>query len=180
MSNLISSRQFDFSGSHEALTPLLKQILNYINGQLPALAKNDDVFFRYKIIITELLTNAIKHSGGEHTVIGIQINEDALVITKADYGKKFDLLDAGDKISASPEGLRKTICSDPVHVLYAVWESRHKIHFECKENDMADPWDINDMMEHFGLLIITKSADTFFYTYDERTGANLFTVNLYF
>jgi hypothetical protein len=43
-------------------------------------------------------------------------------------------------------------------------------------DDQDSPLDVSNLMEHFGLLIITKASDNFTYEYDIAKGLNTFSV----
>ncbi len=169
----MAGKKFEFLNSDETITPVLKQILEYIKGALPAKVNAEDTLFKAKIIITELLTNALKHSHSKSTTIDVKITNKILTITKTNYSDPLALIaktnTARDKIA---------ITKDMLHTLYAKPTANDQVQFLYEENDIDDTSSINDIIEHFGLLIITKAADIFVYTYDHRVQSNTFVVTI--
>lgn len=162
----MAKQQFEFINRSEHLIAVLKQMLHFINYSLPANAAAEDTIFKAKIIITELLTNSLKHSGTGSTLFDIEINDGALIIIKTDYGAPLSL--------NSPAKQKVPVTNDILHTLYAVVDDENGIQFICEENNMDDILAIDNIVEHFGLLIITKATHQFVYNYDEQTKANIF------
>ncbi|MBS7566251.1 hypothetical protein KHS38_17720 [Mucilaginibacter sp. Bleaf8] len=169
MSNSIFKQQFTFDTRSGSLMPLTEQVLDCIALQLQNYAEAEDILFRAKYIIIELLTNALKHSGTGEAHLSVVISADELQIIKADAGNPLPLLNA-----AMPTGqTRVMVAYDVMHTLYAVLGE--EVRFVCEENALEN-LDISKIHEHFGLLIITKTADEFSYRY--RKPDNIFTAKL--
>jgi anti-sigma regulatory factor (Ser/Thr protein kinase) len=169
----MAKRQFEFKNSNNNISFLLKQLTNFVSDSLPLNADFGDMLFKTKIIVTELLTNSIKHSEGNSTLIDIEAKDGTLTIIKTDHDMPLDI------IKPTGQGNRKKlITSDFLHTLFAVHEQDNQVQFICEENSLDDILMINDIVEHFGLLIITKSANKFTYTYDCAARANIFRVML--
>ncbi|WP_183572752.1 hypothetical protein HDF18_05485 [Mucilaginibacter sp. X5P1] len=169
----MAGKRFDFLNSDETITPVLKQILEYIKSALPAIVNTDDTLFKVKIIITELLTNALKHSHSKSTIIDVKITNKILTITKTNYSDPLVLI---AKTNVTRD--RVAITKDMLHTLYAKSTAKDQVQFLCEENNIDETSSINDIIEHFGLLIITKAADIFVYTYDHHLGSNTFVVTI--
>jgi len=169
----MAGKRFDFLNNDETITPALKQILEYIKSALPAKVNADNTLFKAKIIITELLTNALKHSHSKSTIIDVKITNKILTITKTNYSDPLVLI---AKTNVTRD--RVAITKDMLHTLYAKFTAKDQLQFLYEENDIDDTSSINDIIEHFGLLIITKAADIFVYTYDHHAGSNSFVVTI--
>lgn len=162
---------FDFDNSAEKLVSSLEYMLGYIAGRIPAQADREDILFRSKVIITELLTNGIKHAGEHHTRFDVEADQRRLLISKTDNGAPLYLVNARQTTDD-----RKLISADPLNSLYAVWEGENQIRFASEEGSLDDFLSFEQVMEHFGILIITRSADEFTYTWDKGTSSNIFRV----
>lgn len=169
----MAGKKFEFLSSDETITPVLKQVLEYVKNALPAKVNADNTLFKAKIITTELLTNAVKHSGSKSTVIDVKITNKILTITKTNYSDPLALI-AKTNVTRDKAAITKDI----LHTLYAKFTAIDQVQFLYEENDIDDTSSINDIIEHFGLLIITKAADIFVYTYDHRAGSNTFVATI--
>jgi len=165
------NKHFDFYNSGDNIVPALKQMLEFIGTNLPANARNEKMLFKARVILTELITNSLKHSGSSNTSMHIAIKGTDIVIIKTDVGKPLSL------VNNKTEG-KVPITNDILHTLYAVTEATNQLYFVCEENKMEDILVIDDIVEHFGLLIITKASDNFTYNYDHTTKCNIFKVIL--
>lgn len=169
----MAATQFEFSNKVDSLTSILKQILEFINSSHSTDNDISALLFKAKVITTELLTNSIKHSESTSTIIDIKLDQNTLIISKVDYGKPLALIaDTNSSADKIP------VTNDILHTLYARSKMENQIQFTCEENKMDDLLELNDIIEHFGLLIITKAADEFIYTYDNQTKENTFIVTL--
>lgn len=167
----MAKKQFGFLNSYDSLIPVIKEVIGFINTNLPESAPVSEVLFNAKVIVTELLTNSLKHSGSNHTSIDVNISKKNVVITKTDHGRPLSL------VGSAPGG-RIPITNDILHTLYAVKKAKGQLHFFYEENNLDDIVAIDDIVEHFGLLIITKAAGKFTYAYEAPTSTNIFKVIL--
>ena len=83
-------RDFTFSNDSLSMYPLLNEIISCLKIHLPS-EHYDFKISNCKQILIELLTNAIKHSNTDITIISICINDASIEITKSDKGRKFYL-----------------------------------------------------------------------------------------
>lgn len=171
----LMTRQFEFSTGNDSLTSALQQMLEHINNNLVANVPAINLLFKSKVILTELLTNALKHSFSRHTLVEIAVESDNITITKTDHGIPLPLISY-----ANTSENRIPITNDILHTLYAIPEGKNAVRFGCEESTLDDLESIDRIVEHFGLIIITKAADKFVYHYCEQTKANKFTVTLNF
>lgn len=169
------SKKFEFLKSSHHLGSDIQQILGFITDELPSTAPMHELLFKAKVIVTELLTNSLKHAGVNSTIIDVKINEYDLSILKIDFGNPLSLIQKN-----YPVNTKIPISNDILHTLYAILDSGKNINFFCDEINMDDVLAVENIVEHFGLLIITKAADKFIYYYNEQTKENLFEVTLKF
>lgn len=176
MQNSAEKLGFEFDNSAGKLVSSLQYMLDYISGIIPTQADAEDIMFRSKVIITELLTNGIKHAGNGHTWFDIEPNGGSMVIRKTDNGQPLYLINLAQHDAEN----KKLISADMLNSLYAIWESDNHIRFASEEASFDDFMPVEQVMEHFGILIITRSSDEFTYTYDKDTQSNVFRVQLLF
>ena len=169
------TRQFEFITGSDKLTSSLKEMLEFINDNLVANVPAINLLFKSKVILTELLTNALKHSFSRYTLIDISVENHNIAITKTDHGMPLSLI----AYTNSSEN-RIPITHDILHTLFAIPEGPDAIRFGCEESTIEDLDEVQQIVEHFGLIIITKAADKFVYHYCAQTNANKFTVTLNF
>ncbi|NCD72246.1 ATP-binding protein [Mucilaginibacter agri] len=151
---------------------LLEEILWLIKSNISVDAGISGVLFKSKFILTELLTNAIKHANTDEVILNLEITDSLVRFIKTDHGTPMNFPGLENK---SFEG-GIIITADIMHTLYAV-EQNGRLCFYCHENS-APTININDFPEHFGLLIITKAADEFCYQYNKQNHANTFTASI--
>jgi anti-sigma regulatory factor (Ser/Thr protein kinase) len=169
------NKQFEFLKSSYHLSSDIQEILGFINNELTSAAPIAELLFKAKIIVTELLTNSLKHAGVNSTIINVKISEHDLSILKIDFGNPLSLIQKN-----YPVNTKIPISNDILHTLYAILDSGKNIHFFCDEINMEDILAVENIVEHFGLLIITKAADKFTYHYNEQTKENLFEITIKF
>ncbi|QJD94570.1 hypothetical protein HH214_01110 [Mucilaginibacter robiniae] len=160
---------FNFNHHPHALSPMVKEIMAHVQ-QLPY-SITDDLPFKVKYIVTELLTNALKHSVAAQSSIHLSVNNGYLHIHKADEGAPLPIL---LKLAVTKTGQPILVGQDVLYRLYGIQEEKNRIKFIGEELECII--DVNQVTEHFGLQIITRMADEFIYQYDEPT--NLFTVRI--
>lgn len=166
-----SYKEFIFLNARPALIPSVKQVLDYLHQKLDGYVHMHDIYFKTKAVITELLTNAHKHAGTETVNIQLEIEGDNIIIRKKDLGLPFSIT-----MNAIP-GIKKLLAYDVMHQLFAINEGNNRIRFTA-EDSMNEHPDINEISEHFGLLIICKCAEEFVYQYDPKTRLNCFIVKM--
>ncbi|MBS1524397.1 MAG: hypothetical protein JST19_02040 [Bacteroidetes bacterium] len=169
--------ELEFNNGTGGLIASLQQMLEFISGRIPSGADAEDILFRSKVIITELLTNAIKHAGKGTTLFEIESSA-CLSIRKTDKGAPLYLVTDNDHPAGSGSNNKKLISADPLNALFAIRENENRVRFTSEESSMDDFLSVEQVMEHFGLLIIARSSDEFTYTYHNDTGSNVFSVSL--
>lgn len=173
-------KQFTFSNGEAKLIAALDCILLFIGKAVNNSVNCKDILLRSKWIVTELLTNALKHSGNNVICFEIEIRDEVLQITKSDGGEPFSLLIDGERKSY-PAGFTEKdtylLHEDDLSILYATITDNALI-FSAEDNIEAIDITVQELNEHFGLSIITRASDKFIYRYDSRTRTNFFTASL--
>lgn len=168
--------QFFLPNAQQSIVPSVKNILGFINSNLQKDTIADDISFKAEVIIIELLTNSLKHAGNTKTFIDVIIDKESILIKKKDFGNRFNPGNITPQFITP--GYKAQLSKDDLHCMYAIVESEDQIRFTCEEINKEGPLAFNEIIEHFGLLIITKTADEFIYQYDNTSGLNCFNVRI--
>lgn len=155
----------------------LREIRGFISEFLPANVVQREIIFKVEMVVTELLTNALKHVKDADSHIRIYIDEEWLSIEKTDFGTKFNPNNFAE-IFNHPVGYEILHSVDELHSVYAVLENDSHVRFTCKPKTHANGIDPNGVDEHFGMIIISRSAEEFTYNYDADSGLNRFNVRI--
>jgi anti-sigma regulatory factor (Ser/Thr protein kinase) len=170
------SKQFLLPNTRQSIKSSVEELLDFIVNQLPATVNKESISFKVEVILIELLTNGIKHAGTKETFLDITVDDKSINIDKKDFGNRYQPGNITSLLIHDP-GYRELLTKDGLHSMYAVVMSDTQIKFVCEEVDDEDsPLDVSNLMEHFGLLIITKASDNFTYEYDIAKGLNTFSV----
>ncbi|MFD0749432.1 ATP-binding protein [Mucilaginibacter calamicampi] len=169
--------QFVLPNIRESMISSLREIRAFIYEFLPADAASEQLGFKIEMVITELLTNALKHVKNAETCMRIYLDDNYLTIEKTDFGSQFNPENFADIFKQAP-GYKKLLTYDELHSIYAVVEMNNTVRFTCEQNDNKKEVDINAINEHFGMVIISRSAEAFTYHYDIASGLNRFTVRM--
>jgi anti-sigma regulatory factor (Ser/Thr protein kinase) len=169
------SKQFLLPNTRQSIKASVQELLDFIVNHVPAHVNKEGISFKTEVILIELLTNGIKHAGTMETFLDITIEEMAINIDKKDFGNRYQPGNITSLLIHDP-GYKELLTRDGLHSMYAVVESDTKIQFVCEEVNDDVALEVSDLMEHFGLLIITKASDRFTYEYDIDMGLNTFSV----
>lgn len=173
-------REFTFSNDSLSMYPLLNEIISCLKIHLPS-EHYDFKISNCKQILIELLTNAVKHSNTDITIISVRINDGSIEITKSDKGRKFYLNNYTGwpplswPLDKKYIGEKIKIYDDDISNLYAIIKSENRIVFEIDEYPITKVTSNSNLLEHYGLLIMTKFSSQFYYLYNEETNVNQFT-----
>ena len=177
-----SIQKFIFSNTADELYPLTVRIIGNIAAQISV---GDELDFKLKMVLIELLTNSLKHSGYGQTVIELSVTSDAITIKKVDKGTQLALTLGGQKITwpVTQEYIDETaiIYGDGTCTLKAIIRNHHRANFFIEEEAEPAGCDtdyITSLNEHFGLMIITRACNDFAYEFDEKTATNNFIATL--
>jgi anti-sigma regulatory factor (Ser/Thr protein kinase) len=171
--------EFIFEHDINGLLPFLMKVNRHIEDILPGRDDYEVVLNRCKFILTELCTNSIKHSGLQQSTFHIYVKDGHLVLERKENGNPF-LVNVGNKKVTLPlthEFDTVILTQDDVNRLTMQRIDEHNVRFYVDEISAAPGFEQQMMNEHFGLIIICLSSDSFIYS---RTpgGQNVFTVSL--
>ena len=172
-------REFLFDNESASMHPLLKEIIAFLKIHLPSETYAEKIS-NCKQILIELLTNAVKHSGTTTTTVSVVIAANKVQISKSDSGRKFYLSDYTGMppihwpFKKEYVGGKLKIYEDDISHLYAIIHSENRIVFELLEYPIEDITSSTVLLEHYGLLILTKLSNEFYYLYDPNSHSNQF------
>lgn len=177
------SRDYVFTCRAGDLASFLNNIIYDIGNAVPR--QIAFIESKCRLIVTELLTNALKHSTTNSTIFSISIDSEKLRITKVDQGRPF-YLEAWKEREALVwpldryQGRKLVIYEDMMCCLYGYIENPNKIVFTTKDFPISTPPRPKEILEHFGLMIMTKASDSFIYWYNPESGENVFQAVMHF
>ncbi len=127
----------------------------------------------------ELLTNALKHSGGAQTEVWLHADQDDIIIKKTDTGQPLTIYCNGIKYEWPLPGNHqagRTVCvySGNGSNLNVAGKNNCFVHFLVEETGPEET-DLLRLPEHFGLMIIARACSSFAYKFDIDTCTNTFT-----
>ena len=174
------SKKFVFNNHADGLYPLVTEVIEYII-QKEKIA--DDTIAKLKLVLVELLTNSLKHSGGEKTTIEVATKGDQITIKKTDSGNGLAIRCNGNLLEWPLPGKHHanrvlTVYTDANVILKAKLTNNCCLQFFIEETEQTGPLDINALTEHFGLMIITRACQTFVYEFDIDSCTNNFTASI--
>jgi hypothetical protein len=176
------NQEFNFKIGAQDVLPFVIKINEWIEQGLPHNRSNDVLFFKSKLILTELVTNAIKHSHTSEFKLIVEIDADLVKITRVENGNPFSLFSEGRALEwpLAPSHIGKSvmILKDKMSHMFAVIDDYYKIEFKLEEYSKDEEVVIDTLLEHFGLIIITKLSDKFNYSYDPANNLNIFEANI--
>ncbi|MCF0041847.1 anti-sigma regulatory factor [Dyadobacter fanqingshengii] len=170
-----------FTSNREEIPGILNTCLEHVTQRTKTSPPSPEIFAKVKWVITELLTNAVKHSGTGHCTLIIKVDENRLTLQKEDKGNPLSLSeqDTGSVFTWPIENftgkLEFQIYHNGVDSLILKSEKANQVRFYIEELEGVEmPGLLIDTSEHFGLLIMTKASDEFWYEYDPKTKINRF------
>ena len=169
--------QFVLPNIRESMIESLREMRAFIYEFLPGHAANEELGFKVEMVITELLTNALKHVKDAETCIRIYLDDNYLTIEKTDFGSQFNPNNFADIFKQAP-GYKILLTHDDLNSVYAVLEMNDTVRFICEQEKNKDAVDISGVSEHFGMIIISRAAEAFTYHYDTASGLNRFNVRM--
>ncbi|GGH80100.1 hypothetical protein HNQ91_004925 [Filimonas zeae] len=169
------------------LPVFISDLSNTVSAHLPlAPAEADVVLFKLRVIVSELLTNTIKHTQeSATTLLRVTITSDGMQLIRQDDCAPMHF-PANDKrpslvwpIPAEHCNHRYTVYEDDLNALSLSINDTGTASFYAWQNPDA-LINIPSLNEHFGLLMIALSTQAFTYEYQPATKANIFTASIEF
>jgi len=175
--------QFIFNSQDEEIQDVLDRCQQYINQNAGKNSVESALLSKIKWVITELLTNAVKHSETSECLLLMSLKNGQLIIEKQDNGNPLTLYHPAKETKIIwPLHPGKTIEDFQIYhngmdSLMVHIENDNLATFYTEElPESYMPALLLDTSEHFGLLIITKASDTFIYQYIREENLNKFQV----
>lgn len=134
---------------------------------------------KFKLVIMELLTNAMKH-GKTISFLELVLGEDTLMVRKVDNGSRFSFCDAQSGVVYT---FPLTGIQYPKQIL-ASFGKNYQLEVLVKDEDFLefleakeiDHLSTVELPENYGLMVIRQCADSFHYYYNVPDGKNTFEV----
>jgi hypothetical protein len=165
-----------FPNKAELIYPFLKDVIAFIERHAPN--KAHQLIFKTRVIVTELLTNSIKHTNTEPSGIELLIAPNTFTIKKIDTATPFRFKGAESPWPLSmPAGTVLTIHIDALNGLFAKVNSPYSLSFYAESYPVTEDL-LTDMSEHYGLIIICRASNSFAYQYNPQSRQNIFTVTI--
>lgn len=169
------------------LPVFINELSSTVLEQLPLQGDEAEaVIFKIKVIVSELLTNTIKHTEElARTELSITINKHQMQLVRRDNCNPmhFPATDSRPHLSwpLPPVYNNHTyvVYEDDLNSLSLVIEADSKARFVAWQNPDAFI-NVPTLNEHFGLLMIALSSNMFSYEYAPGTKENIFTVTIHF
>lgn len=178
--NTLEARKFVFGNTAEQLYPLVMEILGFIKSEVNI---DEPTEQKARMVLIELLTNAIKHGGTTESMLEVIATEDKIIIKKTDIGETLALQCDGLLYKWPLPGNHQgghslTIYGDDTYTLKAQLANGCRVRFFIQEITKPAANALYNLPEHFGLMIITRACLAFEYEFDIATCTNNFTATL--
>lgn len=174
-------RDFLFVNDSKVMYSLLNEIISFVKIHFPSEAYEEKLI-NCKQALIELLTNAVKHSNTDASIISVILKDHKIELIKSDKGRAFYLEHYTGwppiswPLSKEYIGEKIKIYSDDFSNLHAIIQNENRIAFELDEFPIENVSIESNLIEHYGLMILTKVSDQFYYVHDALTHTNLFHV----
>jgi anti-sigma regulatory factor (Ser/Thr protein kinase) len=135
--------------------------------------------FKARVIISELLTNTIKHTQQQTAVLEVEIYKHSLQFVRRDHSLPLQLPATESRealiwpLHEKYHNTKMVVYEDDLNALWITITPPGTTRFSVTPKP-ADTCNINSLHEHFGLLLVTLSSDSFTYDYNADTGENVF------
>lgn len=176
---LLHTIQFKITRT-DKVPPLLDQVIKAITPLLPiAPGRQEEMSFKTRIIISELLTNTIKHTQQQSTVLEVEIYENGLQFVRRDHSLPlhFPAIESREALlwplHEKYFNKKMVVYEDDLNALWVTISETGAARFSVTPKP-AESCNINSLHEHFGLLLVTLSSDSFTYDFNANTGENVF------
>ena len=146
---------------------------------VPALSNDFSKVAKFKLVIMELLTNAMKHCRKESYLV-IEKSFAEIIVKKIDNGPRFLFAD----FHTNKQYILPFTDVELDMEISALLANNNKMNLRVNNKNSVEflaPEEIIyhsifEIPEHFGLLIIRQCVDSLYYHYDEGTEENIFEV----
>lgn len=173
--------QFTFTHSAAGILPFILKAVQHIKDEyIGNRADKEQLLNRCKFIITELCTNGIKHSGTQESIFTITTRDGNLIIERQDEGAPLSVTWKERKLRVPlPAEINTiTIMEDDINCLRLQKLHEYSVRFYTQPITPMALQKPPKLNEHFGLIIICLSADSFIYVHNVAHGINTFTATI--
>lgn len=173
--------QFTFTHNAAGILPFILQATQYIKDEYTSNhTAKEQLLNRCKFIITELCTNGIKHSARPDSTFNITAQDGSLVIERKDEGVPLNIAWQETTLQMPlPADINTiTLMEDDINCLRMQKLHEYSVRFYTQPITPIALHKPPMLNEHFGLIIICLSADSFIYVHDAATGTNTFTATI--
>ena len=171
------SKSFVFTAKEDHIYHALMDVVGFFEQNLPGYAQ--ELLPAVKLIVIELVTNAIKHSGQAHVYFDLLLDDDCISIVRKDKGKPVSFVTEQMGTISKPFDTsiaeKIKLYGDGLNALFVEILNDGTLKFTSEEFVTAYSGVLN-LSEHFGLLIISRSGSNFTYHFNERNRQNEFKV----
>lgn len=175
----LHSIQFNITRT-DRVAPLLDEVVQSIMPLLRvAPARLEEIAFKSKVIVSELLTNTIKHTQQQTMLLEVTIYDKELRFTRRDHSAPLHFPANTNREpliwpldpTQYPEAI--VVYEDDLNALWVAVTAEGAI-FSVTPKP-AEECNINSLHEHFGLLLVALSSNRFTYVFHPDTQENIFT-----
>lgn len=161
----------EFNHEPGLIPQMVKGLIENIKSQ-PAISElPGHKALRIGWVLTELLTNAVKHAKTRSSEVTIQLSKSHLLIRKSDHGNPLPYL----PLNGQNEGQDMVIIYQNGPELLTGQVAGNTILFVIEEHSEPSQEDLlSQISEHLGLMIIAKACETFRYEYIVEEKMNIF------
>lgn len=169
------------------LPVFINELESTIRKQLPL--KSDaaeTVIFKIKVIVSELLTNTIKHTNELATTsLSVTLFSNRIQLIRGDNCAPMHFPETDQRprlawpLAAPLLNAAYVVYADDLNTLSLIIDEDSKARFTAWQNPEAIV-NVPTLNEHFGLLMIALSSDLFTYEYAPASKENIFTVTIHF
>jgi hypothetical protein len=173
--------QFIFQHNTVSILPFVIKATHYIKENVVAgHGDKEQLLNRCKFIITELCTNAIKHSGRHESMLKVFTSGNQLIIERSDNGHPFFISLRNMQLSFPlPQEVGSVILmEDDINRLTMQRIHEYSARFWTEQVNAEEKIMQQTLSEHFGLIIICLSSDSFVYTHAPEHNTNTFTATI--
>ncbi|MEO7214399.1 ATP-binding protein [Mucilaginibacter sp.] len=170
------SKQLTFNHTADELYPLVLEGVDFLQHGAGVAG---DTLTKVKLVLMELLTNALKHSDGGKTEIELYLDPENITIKKNDTGNPLVVYSGGIKHEWPLPGNHqagRTVCVYSWNGcnLSIALKNNCRAEFLVEETG-PEQTDLLNLPEHFGLMIIARACSSFEYEFEIDTCKNEFT-----
>ena len=126
-----------------------------------------NMLMKARWVLTELVTNVYKHGSETAAQLTLYIKEESLLFEVSDAGHVFKPSVLDDVTGEVPGEIKKVKLSDYGAFTVFMLAADNEVQFVAEEAHTA--LEVEELPEHYGMLIITNACSSFVYTYNKES-----------